>query len=74
MVGESAAAQDDARSAQLAGAALAALAPAWLAGGRAAGDLASAVTAALPRAPAHRRLPLLAALLPCLPQVQHLTM
>jgi len=72
VVGASAAAQDDGRSAALAGAALAALAPAWLGAGRPARDLAAAVVAALPRAPAHRRLPLLAALLPCLPRVRAL--
>lgn len=71
MVGSAAAAlHDDSHAVQVAAEALAAVVPAWLHAGRAPADLVEALVATLPQTPAHRRLPLLSAVLWGLPEVR----
>jgi hypothetical protein len=65
----SAGAADDRHSRAVASAALAAVAPTWLAAGRGARELWAAAVAALPSVPPHRRLVLLGSLLAALPEV-----
>lgn len=59
--------QDDEHSQQVCGCAMSALVPAWLGDGRDARDLWAVVVDALPEVLAHRRLPLLAALMAAMP-------
>ena len=73
VVGESSATQNDAHSSQVAAQALAAVVPAWVAGGNALEQLVAKVVAAAPRVPAHRRLPVLSALVSALPGVEGLS-
>lgn len=70
VVGSAAAAQhDDSHAVQVASEALAAVVPAWLSAGRAPADLVETLVATLPQTAAHRRLPLLSAVLRGLPEV-----
>lgn len=73
VVGESSATQNDAHSSQVAAQALAAVVPAWVAGGNTLEQLVARVVEAAPRVPAHRRLPVLAALVSALPDVEGLS-
>lgn len=69
-MGSAAAAQhDDSHAVQVASEALAAVVPAWLSAGRAPADLVETLVATLPQTAAHRRLPLLHAVLQGLPEV-----
>jgi len=61
---------DDRHSRAVAAAALAAVAPTWLAAGRGARGLWSVAVGALPTVPPHRRLMLLGSLLAALPEVR----
>lgn len=69
VVGSSASQQQDSHSHQVAASTLAALVPAWLQAGKPLPDLTAAVVAPLADMLPHRRLPLLLALLPAVPQV-----
>jgi U3 small nucleolar RNA-associated protein 10 len=60
---------DDRHSRAVAAAALAAVAPTWLAAGRSVRELWSVAVASLPTVPPHRRLMLLGSLLAALPEV-----
>ena len=62
-------AADDRHSRAVAAAALASVAPTWLAAGRSVRELWSVAVASLPSVPAHRRLMLLSSLLAALPEV-----
>ncbi|GBF96147.1 hypothetical protein Rsub_08895 [Raphidocelis subcapitata] len=68
LIQASAAATDDSHSQATAAAALAAVAPAWVAAGRDPSELWAVLAGALGEVPAHRRLALLATLLKALPK------
>ena len=69
-VGATVSLQEDAHSLGVAAATMRALTPAWLAAGKPAGALVSAILSAASRMTPHRRLNLLSGLLQALPEVR----